>query len=339
MSRPSALRHTSASDESTASTLGDSRGQMVAVSGLLMLLLFALLPMLLNASAATGASATDGSLDNLGATHHVTAVEQHARKTLESANDASLNASERTARVATRIDVWGDHRRSATLRRGYDADATYLSAANGTRIEQSNTRNFTDATADGDWTVTTEADGLREFRITARNESLVGSLGLSDSFHVRIADDNGNERIVYVTQHSGDVAVQVDDGDGPSDENECRVDESSVTIDVTAGTVGGRRCAPLAAPAPVSGPLTVEFRSAVDPTWGDTINGTYHLSVNRTEADLLDARGDSFTTDGDGPETEGILYSVTVGISYRDGAIAYDADREIAPGELREKAD
>jgi hypothetical protein len=127
------------------------------------------------------------------------------------------------------------------------------------------------------------------------------------------------------------VAAPPEDGvavivavDGPVSSGTCVVDGDWVSVNLTAGTVGGTECDALSFAEGLSAPYE-EIRHQ----YGSLAEGTYELTVSGSAMTV-----DSSNYNGSGsPQTSPAIYSATVAITYRTADLTYETTTRVAPGE------
>ena len=324
----------------TRGTRPDSRGQLLLVTSLAIAVLLVSLALLLNTAIYTEnlatRSADPGSADAIsyqrdvvqGVGGAVTYANTHHAQN-ESALADALTAS---------VVVWDD----ATARHAaVDADAAgvRVASSNGTpaitygrQVVQNRTRNFTAANGAANWTLTTDVApnrGLRAFRLSVRPGNL--SSAPNGSFRVDVTDADQTWRVhVYGNASAVQVAVYDDTTGSLTTDANCSAaptpTDGTVTVDLTAGTVGGRECAPLSVFADVDDAFDVAYRNA------DAIDGTYSVVVNRSTLGA-DAGVYATQTSGSVPYTAPAVYAVAADVAFTSQRVTYATTVRVAPGE------
>lgn len=192
-----------------------------------------------------------------------------------------------------------------------------VDATNGSRIAQYEHRNATNQSGTANWTLATNASGVRQFRMNLSQSSLA-DCSSSSCFEV-VLENTTSTWTVAIGNQSGDVGVAVT---GPNGTQTCTASGSYVLVDLTAGTVGSDDCGALDALETADPPYTVRYRN------GDRAAGRYDLVVNATVAEQPHYQG------AGGPEVARALYDAEVRLQVRTHALTYRTIIRVAPGEL-----
>ena len=210
-------------------------------------------------------------------------------------------------------------------------NATVATTFNGTTVNQTGDRTFTDGSSDPDWRVATDAHGVRAFRMNVTRGDLNDQSGLafglfsSDTFNVSFQPASGDTWNVSVYRDSGDGTTRVTVTNATSGRSFGPCTDATGTrteIDLAGATVAGEHCGALERLGDLSRPFDVVFDN------GDSAVGSYSLVVNTTlvDPDLGDP-GDS------GPSELETLYSVRLDLQFRSQRVDYATEITVAPGE------
>ncbi|WP_225334691.1 DUF7261 family protein [Halomicrobium urmianum] len=307
--------------------LNGDRGQILLVAALALAAVFVLLTVVVNSAIFTENLASRG--ETVGSDEALAlraAVVDNVGETVAYANRHNNSDYDALARNVTAETA----NVSAALSRHYVADGVVVEVtgpnefANGTRIVDENESGSTFAGADGsvaNWTVATDVDGVRAYRLNVSNGS-VSTFGSDDAFSLTVENDTAEWRANF-TRKSGTFTVGVD---GTSDDGTCQVAGSPeyVRVDLTEGTVAGEPCAPLQFARDVSSPYDVSYRN------GDAVSGNYSLVVNESghsNDNLTDTAGT------DDPYVHDAVYSADVRYRYDGPQLHYETNVTVAPGE------
>ena len=313
---------TSASDE--------DRGQIILVTGLTLAVLFVAVVLLLNTVIYTenlatrgvdagGAEAVEfrgGAVDDLAGIMY-----REHRNSSANATDAFLASAERYARAMAEIRAQdgavADVRVNAST-----VEPGYFVAQNATDA------GFRDMTApDGttaDWTLVNGVNRTRNYRLTVDSTSVAND---ADSAFTVVADGAGGNWSVSLSNDTAD-AIDVTVRNETDSVSETFFHESgeNVTIDLTAGTVGGQRFPELVWAEGVQNrsepyvPYDVRYKN------GTEARGTYHLVVDERDGTApLTASSQPYVVEG--------IYSVRVEILHRTPELTYGDTVRLAPGE------
>ncbi len=311
------------------------RAQLFLVTAIGLAVTFVALALILNTAIFTENLATRGS-DTAGASdagQYRTAAIDGVERILTHAN--THNNSSYTAlysNVSTGITYWSNS--SARL---YAVEGRSVNISgdttNGTRIIQDEARNFTNKDDADDWDLATDVEHTRGFWVnvtqSSLNDSTESSVGTDNPFHITF-DDGTDQWLVYIYQDDpGEVNVTVD---GPTGKDSCAAAGTTVTVNITAGTIGGTPCQALDFFPDINPPYTISYHDAtfVAGTGGDTATGTYELIVDDTTIPATNFHDDDA---GESPYTTPAIYAVTLDIRYETPDLSYNSSARIAPGE------
>lgn len=322
-------------DPGAQSDRPDDRGQLVLVGALALAVLFVTLAMLLNTAIYSGnlATRTVASDAETILEYHDSAVDvtERALVTANVHNASSYEDLHGTVRdVVAAWDAGAGLHRAVT---GDISEVRVVETVNGTHLEQTTVRNFTNRYEDAAWTVAEEITAYRDFTMTVEREPLgdVDSLNLNeleslseaDVLTVRLEADGGSYT-AFVGDDGDDVTVTVFRPDAAAET--CRADpgaDGEVTVDFSNGSVGGQPCDALAFVDDVDGTFALRIED------GNAAQGTYSL-VTDTTADRYD---EDFYADAavGSPVRTRALYAVNVSIRYRGSSTYYRATVEVTP--------
>lgn len=191
------------------------------------------------------------------------------------------------------------------------------SVTNGTRLAQYERREFTNQSGKANWTLASDVDGVRAFRLNVSTAALLDDCDDGQCFQVVVA--NGSEsRRVSVEQTADGAQLIVT---GPDGTDNCTASGDWVLVELSGGTVGGEVCPALARIGTLEPPLTVRFRNAT------AVEGRYELLVSGD----VTADGD-YAGDG-GPDIAPAVYAADVRVSVRTDSLTYQSTIRVAPGE------
>jgi len=298
------------------------RGQVILVAAFALAVTLVALALVLNSAIYTENLAT--RTESGGATEALSyrsAVQDNVGAILERAND-----DETGSRSAIESDVRGGVADYDTFsaqqlaRSGRIATLAYAGETNGRRVWQSTAGTFTNTTGAENWTVASDVDNTRRFRIEITDTGALATKGSAgDEFRVNATDPaTGEEWWLNVTTTGGgsDLFVGVRNGTGRAG---CTVGYGSepVWVNVTAGTVAGQRCEALTFAEDVDDGYEIGYENATE------IRGTYSLTIDSAGASDV----------GDAPDDASVIYAVFVDLVYETPELEYETTVRVAPGE------
>lgn len=310
-------------------TRGDSdRGQLLLVGALALATLFVALALFLNGVIYAGTLATDDAgADADGALAFRNAADGVVRSVNAEyhadypslADDLDRTVREWSAGV-------GRHHAA----RGVATNASLIAYDGGTRIAQNDAaRSFTDANGASNWRVVSGAPGVRSYALTVDRSSLDGP---GDS-PLTVAVENGTAAWnVSVARTAAGVSVAVE-RTSAADPGACVApvpEGSTATVDLTGGTLAGRRCAPLAA-VDWSGDSTVAYRNATSAA--GTYSFVFNESVGAATGGTVDESRYGDGAAGGSPHFAPAVYAAELDLGYRSPSLTYETRVRVAPGE------
>ncbi|WP_158057454.1 DUF7261 family protein [Halorussus halophilus] len=227
----------------------------------------------------------------------------------------------------------GVERFDALLSRRYGEKGTIavvetdsLTTTDGVILRQTNASrglNSSDASGEqSDWTLATDAQQVRRFRLTVSRENLTDTVDETQGFTVRLDGDSGDTWRAYVYDDGG-ITVAVKNGTDAA-EVACTASGPKATIDLTAGTLNGTTCPKLQYATGVASPHDVAFRN------GERATGTYELTLTPDGAQT----GNFASADaGDSPWAAPAVYAATFEIHFETPTVTYHATVRVAQGE------
>ncbi len=294
------------------------RGQLLLVAGLGLALAFVVLALVLNAVVFTENLATR----NHGETDDVVGYERATEagvggllvqtNTYDDGDYASLRGA-----LEAGVGTWDANASLLTASSGTITAASVRSAENGTRIAQSDWRNFSNASGAGDWTAAVDVNETRRFEavVTPSSGSSV-AFTFSDgtaSWRVEVIDES-SETNVSAFRNGSLVATETEPAD-------------TVAVDVTEGTVNGTRVANWTFAENVSAPYNVSVEN------GGNADGIYGFVADVPNAGD-DVPSGTYADRGSGsPTAVPALYSATVAVTVQDARVTYETNVTVAPEE------
>ena len=308
----------------------EDRGQIILITGLTLAVLFVAVVLLFNtviytenlatrgvdAGGAEAVEFRDGAVDDLAGILH-----REHQNTTDNATDAFLASAER----------YGGTVADLRARDGVVADVEVNSSTvvSGHYVAQNETEaGFRDMTApDGttaDWTLVNGVDRTRNFRLTVDSTSVAND---ADSAFTVVADGAGGNWSVSLSNDTANaIDVTVRNETDSVSETFLHGSDENVTIDLTAGTVGGQRFSELVWAEGVQNrsepydPYDVRYEN------GTEARGTYHFVVDERDGSApLTASSRPYVVDG--------IYSVRVEVLHRTPELTYGDTVRLAPGE------
>lgn len=320
----------------------EERAQLVLVGALVLATVFVGLALVVNTVIFTENLATRQDADSQGGPlqYRDAATGATADFVGQVNRDHHDSRSALASNLSAAVENWSRLGTVDRVTSGAVTDVAVLDTANGTRLGQTNaSRNFTAGGAnatDGNWTLA-DAERTRRFRLNVSQSDLYQSSAdgtISDSeldnvtdeaFHV-VVDDGTATQVYLFADNGGAVRVFVENASGyyGANDADCQTDESHVTVDLVAGTVEGRDCAPLGFYDPGTA-HTIAYRNA---TLGgsDRATGTYELLVEPSSVP-----DNYYAGSEDSPFTTPAIYAATVRVEYQSDDLHYRSTVEVVP--------
>jgi len=304
------------------------RAQLILVGGLVVAVGLVALAIVLNSGIYTHNLASRADPTASEAVGHTAAVRDSVGGLVEyevghNPDDTSEqvgNVTDGTSNVSAQVA-------RASARRGLLTNATVAAEVNGTTVNQTGDRNFSDSASppNPSWTVADDTRGVRDFRMDVNRSHLIdegGALPLSATVFNVTFDTSSEDWVVSVYRDGGTTAVLVINETADRTFGPCTDDTGDwTTIEITRATVAGEHCAALGRIEDLPRPYDVEFDQA------DNVTGSYSLVANTTSVDV-GSPGDA------GPSEMETLYAVWVEIAFQSQRVDYRTNVTVAPGEF-----
>lgn len=322
-----------------ADVIDDDRGQLLLVAGLVIAITFVFLVLVLNTVIYTenlGTRSSDVGGDDAIA-YERAAVNHTATLLPYQVEDPAIDAE---AEFAAELDRWAGWSRKHTLaERDHAGVSVEKGNMTGTQIRHTNSsREFTDAgetAISSDWTLATGVEHTPEFYIrdlpvdtTTELTDVFAALS-AERFRVVITDDAGNEWWLEIYEDEdtdGTPIVVAETNTG----NQCKITDSSTTIDLVAGTVDG--CADGIDPftETIAGTYSIEYENA------ENVKGQYGLFVDTDVAREANTESGAYNDPAasdppESPYTTPAVYYATIDITYETGRLTYESLVRVSP--------
>lgn len=290
----------------------DDRGQFLLVGAFGIAVVLLVFAGVMNTVTFTESLATQDATPD---SSEVTALQADTRTgadgLLARVNDDGVGYAETVDRLDRGVGNWSRGVGRQYARGATAVTVTLVDTARGSYVSQATTRNLTNATGVGNWTLTESVSEVRRFRLQLNASSLAsGSCTSGACYELHL--DGGQWRLAV---NRSTVVVETPTGGG-----QCPVTADPVTIDVTGATVDGQGCPALEFTSNVSTPYDIAFRN------GTEAAGTYRLVVNDSvDASDYDATGE--------PSVSPAVYAAFVEIRYRSPGLTYANRLRVAGGE------
>jgi hypothetical protein len=306
------------------------RGQLLLVGALALSFTFIALGLIVNSAIFTENLASRGDItggENIAEYHD--AVRRGTGRLLVFENHNISSSDDRNiiwGRVKDGVPQIQSTLTRQAARRGVSANASVIASTNGSRIFQNESRSFTNGTGNGTWTLASNVDNTRAFRLNisranTSTESACGGL-FANCSAIRLENGSTTWQVSIATNGANETVVGVDNG---TDTTRCDpVGQPFLEADLTAGTVAGETCPALAfADAPASG-YDIRYEN------GSELVGTYSLVVDNTA--LAEAPPSDYTS-GPQPSVLPAVYGVTLAYHYQAADVYMKSQVRVAPGE------
>lgn len=318
----------------------EDRAQIILITGLTLAVLFVAVVLLLNTviytenlatrgTDAGGAEAIefrDGVTEDLAGILH----REHRNRSSPAGVGDDFNAS-----AAAYANATADLR----VRDGVIADVRAVANESGhfvaqEELDDGSYREMTDAKGTANWTVASDVERTRNYRLTVNSTSL--SDEADDAFTIVAdgADEDWSVTLSNGSANATDVWVRNATTDGSTTVSHEGVE--NITIDLTAGTIDGQR---------LPGPVWAGGVQGDDEPYdaydirhenGTEARGAYHLVVDEMDdpaADPDEPYGGTPSNRSSRPYVAEAVYSVDVELRHRTPELTYGDVIRLAPGE------
>lgn len=305
------------------------RGQIIAITGLLVAVAIVGLVLVLNTAIYTENLASRGA-DQSGreAVEYRATVVDGVRGVAEAENGRETRDHERIRGNVSDGIVTIDNvtaRNSALRGAATRIDLGSVQIHNGTVIRQPDERGFENASGVGDWTLVSDAEGARSFSMVVKDDASLVSTNESHAeadgaFYLEVDDGSSWRLYVYRNETTGDLAVAVDDG---GMDEIWSTGDPEARIDLLEETINGDSRSEVNFTDDVTGAYEISFVN------GDDAFGTYNLTVRGDSVDSND-----YAAPPDSPDYVAIVYSVDLPLHYESPTVTYRTTVRVRPGEL-----
>lgn len=320
---------------------GESRGQLILVTGLALAVALVVLVLLVNTAIFTeNLASRDVDVGEDDALEYRQVIREGVGGIIDRENAAEYssypnvkaNSSEGVAELNRRIVRSNlEDGKGTTIN---TSDATYHE---GALVRQTNaSRNFSDKAGSRNWTVATDINDTRGFTTTVEKSELIdislASVDPSDSYHLVLQNSSGDEWHAYVYKDTAtnEIVVAVKNASESSATEICRTADSNATVDFTQGTLDGESCSGLDWARGLEGSYDVLYKN------GNETKGTYNMTLNVSgTGSVNDGAGGSLNSGpgSDSPYSVPAVYSVVLNVSYQSPSLEYEDQIRVAPGE------
>ncbi|ELZ31410.1 hypothetical protein C474_08912 [Halogeometricum pallidum JCM 14848] len=302
---------------------GRDRGQLLLVGAFSLALLVVALAMILNGVASGEVLATDrtdvhDARDAVRFEHSVHRGIGGAVEVLNRRNDGSY--ADLDTALADSVDDWDEAAARGSAAEGVDLSVERVDWERGTRIEQRDSRTFTDANATENWTLASAVGQTRAFEMNVSRTNLSSSC-TPECFAV-VADDGTDVWRASFTQTASKIDVTVE---SPTETKTCSVSGASAVVDLSSGTVNDGTCSFPPFADGLGGSYDIGYEN------GTRADGTYGLVVDVNESGVLGVSPDRY--DETAPTASPAVYAVTVSVTYQTPQLAYATELRVVPGE------
>lgn len=304
----------------------EDRAQLLVIAAVGIAILLALMALVLNAAvfgevhvAQTGESLSQ----ERGTLEYLTAVEQGVGGLLAPVSATSNTSGDLESELETEVDTWVELARPAYERDGIRTDAALTGVGFESTVVQDDEQAFRANNTLSNWTVVADTPEVREFELNVTTDGLAtpddDCTDANASCFALSVDDTWE---LFVYDNGTELAITVDNSS--SDPEYCRTGETSVVINVTAGTFGADG--------------TCSFRSfleddAVDPPYtleyvnGENVTGTYEVVVEGP------VTNDERFAKAGSPRLEMRIDRADVFVRYRSVRLSFETEIRVEPGE------
>lgn len=292
------------------------RGQLILVGGLALAVMLVAIALVLNAAIYTENLASRNDADRIDGAN---AVRNDVRAGLVGSVervDESQSFAEQTDDVNASMDEIENETGYYAAQNGASLSIGNVSYDEGRRLARDEEGGFESPNQSEETYTLAEEVQVRNHTMNVSKSSLRDESSLTDLiddtvFNVTY-DDGTDRRSVFIYKNtSGDVSVEVQDESGNQIDSVCSTpaDDGYVTVDVTAGTVGGEECAAL--------DFFDDIGDGYDLVYTDAhkANGTYSVVVDVSTG----------TTNGEhAPVVSDTILAAEATITYRSPELYYE---------------
>ncbi|ELZ97294.1 hypothetical protein C439_18268 [Haloferax mediterranei ATCC 33500] len=298
---------------------GRDRAQLLLVGAFAIAVLVLSLALVLNGAAQTETLATESTdvHDGRDAVRFEHSVRRGVGGTVESVNRRNNTSyADLKDALKTAVNDWDAVAARGSAGEGVSTSVNYRSMERGSRIEQTTTRDFSDATGTENWTLASSVTQTRDYRMNVSRTSLSSDCS-SGCFEI-VADDGSDTWRASFTEDGSEIEMTVV---APSGTDTCRVAADSAVVNLSAGTMDDGACSFPGFADGLSGPYSISYEN------GSLGEGTYEQEVDTSVTnDTRYAAG--------GPTVSPSIYSTNVSVTYETPQLMYNTTAlRVVPGE------
>lgn len=312
-----------------AAVSDDERGQLIVVGGLALAVTLVAVALVLNAAIYTENLASRDDADRIddanAVRNDVRAGLVGAVETAQDSNpDSFVDQTDDADASIAEIEAEGGY---YAAQDGASLSVGGVSYEEGRRLARDTEGGFESPNLGEETYTLAESVRVRNHTMNVSKSSLRQEddiTGLIDSAVFNVTYDDGTDRrSVFVYENSsGDVSVEVQDASGTRIGSICSTpaNDGYATLDITAGTLGGERCAAL--------DFFGDLGSVYDLVYTDThrASGTYSVIVDVSG-------GAAVVNDQHAPDYSHAVYAAEATITYRSPELYYETTIRYAPGD------
>ena len=321
------------------------RGQILVIVGLLIAVMLVALALVLNAAIFTENLSTRETADSEEPSSYAADTGSTVADVYNRTNDNSTRkAVYANTSFNESLETWADSRSDTAAENGALFVVNWTAYV-GWRLEQTENRSFTPADNDSKtaWNLSdgTNVRNVSTFEMRVNRTSLfnaTGDAGQTDdeAFRLVVTDEGGADWEMYLFEDGTKTVLYVGDPSNKTlvsqliGDDSCETTADPATVDLQAGTLAGSPCDPLTFADGLSGELTVRYENVRKSTGGtESVNGTYTLVVNGSDAVATDAGGHPkrFNASGKMPPTAtAVVYAVRYDTRYQRKEVVHDVE-------------
>jgi hypothetical protein len=310
-----------------------NRAQLLLIAGLVLAVLFVALALLVNTAIYTENVATRGGEVDSDALAYRGAVVSTVGGLVDAEN--ADPDSDRSVVETDGVPTLSEELDGQFARRGATTNVGFINRTDGFLILQNESRNFTDRDGNPSYTLA-EVDSTRDYVFTVDPQNTSSTDEFSAVLNDTASPDNETRYNISADVDDVTVTFEVVNGTGVVRTETCSIshNDAPVSVDLTKQVLETAeetvRCEEFAWPETYD---TIEHRN------GDKANGTYRVTVDAGDEDLVDIETLEYLTDTlgltdpDGPFALKAVYDVWVDLRYDSNQISYETTVRIAPGE------
>jgi len=307
------------------------RGQLLLIGGLGIAMTLVVLAVVLNTVIFTQNLATREAADSRSPIEFTNAVDGGVGGAIAEANHWNTSSyGDLDTEVSRAVSTWAGNATRFGASKGLVTYVELRSTTHGSRLFQSEERQWTNDTGETSWTMADAVSGTRRFHANLSQASLAQTdstdLGASNAFRVNVTEGTDTWSLyVYEPTSGGSDSMNVTAITPAGTTTSCQVSADYAPIDLTEATLDGTDCGFTFAEG-VSAPYEITVGN------GANAVGRYSVVVDQEQSAFSSSLNASYNdTVSENPRAVPAIYSVDLRVETKRADVEYARNLTVAP--------